>query len=926
MKKERLHMLAFLFALSICCSPVHAGIHDPVESADGWNIITGGGFTTATGGLTPVESNRFFYAQTSSSGLRGVWKYFPGDSCFTEGIYRVKFSVGSQSNFAFVAENQYVMILMADVNNDGIYQYDERIHDGRTVVAEPVPAPGTWTEWEHSYSITSATKTVGGDPVLGHRIGFVILANLDNSGFAFDRLSIRTAAWTPASPGGAGFTRGPAISPHHPKLLLCGNDMGGVFRSGDAGKTWTMVPFTELKCPVSQASYPQRLFTFHPAEEKKIFSSTINGFYKSLDAGETWQAITNGISAGERGPRVVAFDPSNPDFGLAVYDAVSTNRIRLIVTGDAGESWASAEPFGYPEDGVVNLCFSLTTNHVTVFLATTNAVFRSADNGLSWSVAEQGLPASDLVVYDMVAAEEILYLTCQNATNAIGIFRADGTNSWTRVAGNGLYTPTSISNQYQRLAVCRNSPDDVYVTYAGSRSPNYLNQEESNIFKSRDGGTTWRPVLFQHPGMTSFNVINTSWLTGEWGWANPALTVDVCANNPDFAIAGTITSVYVTENGGDSWRQVHAPDGIKTSQPSGGILSMTCYNYYFDPHNHKNRFLASGDFSGFSSRDAGQTWSYSNEGNPWPHDIYAVAFSPVTSNRLWTGCSVQHDIPFWSDQVGLGTYVGGVVASQDGGAIWSPVDVESVSGLPRYAVTDIWCDPQRSAVNAEVLWAAIPGHGIFLSEDGGENWVARNTGLAANNLNILRVVGNESGTLYALSTVKKNDGGPTVPGALYRSTNQGASWTMLRTDSANPFLTNLTLVPGQTNTLYISALQATASVSSRNGGVWKSSDGGSTWTEIFTDPAFSLAVQPGNPERLFVSSWFGLGDGIYTSSNGGSDWERLKLFPYRPLSANVQGEDYPFWRPLQIVFHPADRNLIYVTNFGGGVYKGVINN
>ena len=123
------------------------------------------------------------------------------------------------------------------------------------------------------------------------------------------------------------------------------------------------------------------------------------------------------------------------------------------------------------------------------------------------------------------------------------------------------------------------------------------------------------------------------------------------------------------------------------------------------------------------------------------------------------------------------------------------------------------------------------------------------------------------------------------------------------------------VVPGDSNTLYICALQKTADVLSRNGGVWKSNDGGQTWLEIFTDPAYSLTVHPENPNRLLISSWYGLGDGIYTSPNGGTTWTRMKIYNYDTSPQPPAGEDYPFWRPLKTVFHPDNPSLIYITNY-----------
>lgn len=897
-------------------------ILDAMENNDGWTAITGGGFTSSVGGLSPVEGNTLFYARTSSSGNRGAWKYFE-EAEFTEGNYHVSLWAGCQNDYAFT--DNVTFLLMADANHDGAYQYSERILDGRSIISEPIPASGEWAKWQYIYSITEDTVTVDNDPVVGCRIGLFVLSALDNSGYSVDSLSICSSPWICGAPGGGGFFRGPAISPHNPDVLLCADDMGGVFRSIDCGSSWQMVSFTELHSVVSSGDYPQHIWTFHPEDESRVFASTLDGLHMSVDGGASWSILTNGVSASERGPRIVGFDPQNPDYGLAVYNPSAVfEYVTVFCTTNSGVSWSLLSELDSEESDVVNMGFMTNSASASdILLSTEHAVFRSSDGGTNWISAEQGLgvSGSSLTVYDMVSAGDTVYLTRQDTVNSIGIFRADGTGVWARVQGTGLYNPSTNINQYQRLSVCQSSPENVYVTYAGSRSDDPSGSGESNVFKSSNGGSSWQPVLFQHPDMLNYNITNTSWLTGEWGWANPNLTVDVSDQNPDIAVVSSITSLYLTQDGGDNWVGIHAPDGIQTNQPAGGLPILSCWNYYFDPFNSRNHFLASTDFAGWSSDDAGQTWKYQDEGNLWPHDIYAVAYSTVTSNRLWAACSSTHDIPTWKYQEGIGTYTGGISLSDDGGATWVPVDIESQSGLPRHAVTDIWQDPLNSSVGAEVLWAAVPGDGVFYSEDGGTNWVAKNAGIATNNYNVLQVKGDDVGNLYALSTVKDTGGG-LIAGALYRSSNQGASWQTLWSDSVNPFSVNFTLVPEDTNTLYVCALQKTTDISSRNGGVWKSTDGGLTWSEVFTEPAYAVAVQPGNPDRLLVSSWYGLGDGVYSSRDGGSTWERLKLFSYSSQMVDENGEGYPFWRPMQIVFHPGDQKLIYVTNFGGGVFKG----
>src|SRR5438045_5407128 len=86
-------------------------------------------------------------------------------------------------------------------------------------------------------------------------------------------------------------------------------------------------------------------------------------------------------------------------------------------------------------------------------------------------------------------------------------------------------------------------------------------------------------------------------------------------------------------------------------------------------------------------------------------------------------------------------------------------------------------------------------------------------------------------------------------------------------------------VPGRPNLFYIGV---------NNGGVWRTTDAGRTWQPLFdsqpTGSIGALAVAPSNPDVLYVGSGEGLqrpdlsvGDGVYKSTDGGQTWTHLGL-------------------------------------------------
>lgn len=111
-------------------------------------------------------------------------------------------------------------------------------------------------------------------------------------------------------------------------------------------------------------------------------------------------------------------------------------------------------------------------------------------------------------------------------------------------------------------------------------------------------------------------------------------------------------------------------------------------------------------------------------------------------------------------------------------------------------------------------------------------------------------------------------------------------------------------VPGRRNVFYVGA---------NNGGVWKSTDAGRVWRPIFDDqPTGSigaLAVAPSAPDTLYVGSGEGLqrpdlstGDGVYRSTDGGATWTHLGLRDGQQISA--------------IVVDPRDARRLFVAVLG----------
>ena len=96
---------------------------------------------------------------------------------------------------------------------------------------------------------------------------------------------LQKSPWVNVGIGGGGAFFHPSGSPHDPKLVFVSSDMGGFYRSEDAGRTWRMLDWRNI--------VHSRSPVFHPTDPKVIFAVAWGGdtLKVSRDRGLVWELV-----------------------------------------------------------------------------------------------------------------------------------------------------------------------------------------------------------------------------------------------------------------------------------------------------------------------------------------------------------------------------------------------------------------------------------------------------------------------------------------------------------------------------------------------------------------------------------------------------------------------------------------------------------
>jgi photosystem II stability/assembly factor-like uncharacterized protein len=269
---------------------------------------------------------------------------------------------------------------------------------------------------------------------------------------------------------------------------------------------------------------------------------------------------------------------------------------------------------------------------------------------------------------------------------------------------------------------------------------------------------------------------------------------------------------------------------------------------------------------------------------------------------------------------------GGVFKTTDAGVTWEPVSDGQPFGTGTVGAIEVsQSDPNVVYVGMGescIRGNFSHGDGVYKSADAGKTW--RRVGLEDSRIiGRIRIHPKNPDLVYVAAL--GHAAGPNDQRGVFRSKDGGKNWDRVLFKSNKAGAVDLSMDLSNPNVLYASIWEAKRTPYSLesggpDSGLYKSTDGGDTWTEISRNPGgpkgpvlgrIGVAVSPANPERLWAIIEAEDG-GVFRSDNGGKNW--TKVNDNRNLRQRA-------WYYTHIYADPKSADTVYLLNTG--FYKSV---
>ena len=560
--------------------------------------------------------------------------------------------------------------------------------------------------------------------------------------------------WRMIGPFRGGRTRAAAGVPGQPNVFYIGQVNGGVWKSDDYGRTWNPIfdsqPTQSIGSIVVAPSDPNVIYAGSGEGLHRPDLSVGNGIYKSTDAGKTWTHL--GLQDGQQIP-ALAVDPRDPNrlFAAVLGHPYGPNEERGIFRStDGGVSWQKVL-YKDENTGASDVAIDPSNPEVVYaslwemregpwedgnqFPGTGGGLFKSTDGGTTWKQLMTGLPKDVVQVNIAISPSEPnrLYISIGTTKKGaygsgagLGVYRSDD-------GGENWYQATKDARPAMRIG-----GGDLSVLRVDPKNPDVLYSASIVTQKSSDGGKTWMSFRGA-PGGDDYQNL----------WINP--------NDPNIILLVSDQGAIVTVNGGQTW-------GSWYNQPTAqlyhvGVTNEFPYKVCSGQQESGSVCISSrGNYGEVTERDWRPVgvieYGYAAPDPLNPDLVYGGGRSEVSKFR-WSTTQIQNvtPIPVRNDKYRTNRtepvrfspvdphilyYASNILfKTVDGGNSWLPISPDltrPAPGAPPSIGSMLSKNPdaakKRGVIyslgpsfhDVNTLWAGTDDGWIWITRDGGKKW------------------------------------------------------------------------------------------------------------------------------------------------------------------------------------------------------------
>ncbi len=497
----------------------------------------------------------------------------------------------------------------------------------------------------------------------------------------------------------------------------------------------------------------------------------------------------------------IGISPSNPSI---IY--VQTRSLGVYKTVNGGQSWAKTATFNSDKGpGFDHLLHQGPAVHPTdpntVWVASSGQVYKTTNGGASWSLSSTGTTLSGNcngvqgVVVDPNDPNHLFAGTIISGCDG-GVFEStNGGANWTNIAGS--IAGGGVGNDAWPIAL---DASDVNRLYCGS--------PHNSVYRSIDGGHTWINSPPVTGDASSYEVVinpaspnriwassaGGTWLSTDYGatWARQTqlfnsmviAAIRFAPSNPQIVYAISGNAIWRSLDNGLTWT-------------AGPVLLGGARAIEIDPGDPNVVYVGTWGLGMYKSIDGGQSFVEINSGLPLTslfHGQQAFAVGDVwycilMGNVVWRRPPGETDWTCYSMSPGNFVRVdryhsnrwyaaadeGGLWRSLDYGLTWQEVYPETGPT----SVFGFWPDPRR----CNRIWIGDrDGYKVLLSEDGGDTWTLRGMipATPAGFTSFVDLTGDPFDQNVVLASASPIYSSNRQYGYVWRSADGGQTWTHVR--------------------------------------------------------------------------------------------------------------------------------------------------